>query len=416
MAFGDTEYDESLKKAWSEFCDSLKRSADDLFRDPIRITSPEERAEAFRYLAQSAALAFDWHIENEQMPLHPWLMHLFKPTKKMAGDKSMSMDYGAYIDGRHTYRIVGTRGTSAWIALTALRRGDASDPSSPVNRWQEPYALVLDTEPLIGPDIETEWDGSFGVILAPEPQPGKNWLRTTPETCHVRVRQLFNDWNREEPMSIRIERVGGEPGNAPPPLLHPDRMVEALGKAGEFVRKASAAWGPPPTDERAENEMRNLPVPPTRIGGIDANPGGSMATAWWTLARDEALVLEFAPVPCEMWCIELENVWWCTPDYRWRLVEVTDKQAVLEEDGTCRVVAAHRDPGVPNWLDCSGYSEGRVRYRGLLAEGAPVWSSRVVKLADLSDVLPANAMRIDADARRQQIASRAAGVEKRYRE
>ncbi len=117
-----------------------------------------------------------------------------------------------------------------------------------------------------------------------------------------------------------------------------------------------------------------------------------------------------------MWCIELENVWWCTLDYRWRLVEVTDKQAVLEEDGTCRVVAAHRDPGVPNWLDCSGYSEGWVRYRGLLAESAPVWSSRVVKLTDLSDVLPANAMRIDAEARRQQIASRVAGVEKRYRE
>ncbi len=58
-----------------------------------------------------------------------------------------------------------------------------------------------------------------------------------------------------------------------------------------------------------------------------------------------------------MWCIELENVWWCTLDYRWRLVEVTDKQAVLEEDGTCRVVAANRDPGVPNWLDCSDYSE-----------------------------------------------------------
>jgi hypothetical protein len=119
-----------------------------------------------------------------------------------------------------------------------------------------------------------------------------------------------------------------------------------------------------------------------------------------------------------MWAIELENVWWATADYRWRLVEVTGAQAVLEDDGTCRVVVAHRDPGVPNWLDTATFSEGWVRYRGLLSDGmrGPEWSSRVVKLDELAAHLPPNARRIEPRERQRQIALRAAGVRKRYRD
>jgi hypothetical protein len=117
-----------------------------------------------------------------------------------------------------------------------------------------------------------------------------------------------------------------------------------------------------------------------------------------------------------MWSIEVENAWWCTPDYRWRLVEVTDSQAAIEDDGTCRVVVAHSDPGVPNWLDTGSWPEGWVRYRGTLSEGmrGPQWTSRVVKLSELSATLPTNAKRIDAAGRKQQVQDRVAGVRRRW--
>ena len=419
MAFGDTDYDRLLKDAWDKFCDDLKRSADDLFRDPIRISSVHERAEAFRYLTQAVAQGFLWHVENEPMALHPWLLGLFSPIKKQAGDKSMSRDYGAYVDGRHDYRILGDRGTSRWIALTAVRLPDVADPLSSSARWNEPWALVLDSEPLLGTEIIVEADGTFEIACSKvRPPLAKNWLRITPETNHLRVRQLFDDWNREEPMSIRIERIGGEPGSAPPPLLHPDQMAFALRKAGSFVLKSTEAWGPPPLESRSENQMANMPVPESRIGGIDANPGGVMAVTWWAVAPDEALLLEFKPVPSLMWSIELENVWWVTADYRWRLVEVTDEQAVVDDDGVCRVVVAHQDPGLPNWLDTATFGEGWVRYRGMLSDGmrGPDWNSRVVKLDELLGALPPNVKRIGAADRKQQIALRAAGVRKRYRD
>jgi hypothetical protein len=42
---------------------------------------------------------------------------------------------------------------------------------------------------------------------------------------------------------------------------------------------------------------------------------------------------------------------------------------VLEPDGTFRAVIAHRDPGVPNWLDTEGRPFGLVFWRFFLPEG-----------------------------------------------
>ena len=43
-------------------------------------------------------------------------------------------------------------------------------------------------------------------------------------------------------------------------------------------------------------------------------------------------------------------------------------QTVHEPDGTFRMVLAHRDPGVPNWLDTRGLPHGTMFWRFLLPE------------------------------------------------
>jgi hypothetical protein len=409
MAFGDTEHDRALRDAWHELCDRLKEAGDQLFRDPVKAT-PAIRAESFRYLAQAVSQGFDWHIEN-QMPLHPFLMRMFGPTRKQAGDKSMSMDYGAYIDGRENYRVYGSRGTVRWITASVLRRAE-----TPVRPWNEPWALVTDAPGLIDPDFEIGEDGSFELWVGPDPHDG-NWLATTPECIHLRIRQLFDDWEREEPLTLRIERVGGEPGNtSPPPLLEPDRMVDMLREAAEFAVRSVTAWGPTDTGVPA-NTFRVRPRSDPKVGEIDANPGGVMGMCWWELRPDEAMIIRYLPGPDFYWCWELENVWWSTPDYRWRLETLTPAMATLEDDGHLVIVVAGTDPGVPNWLDTSGYLEGFVRFRSLLPEdeNGPQIDATVVGLAELDHALPPGTRRIDAAGRAAQLRSRAAGVDRRYR-
>jgi hypothetical protein len=78
------------------------------------------------------------------------------------------------------------------------------------------------------------------------------------------------------------------------------------------------------------------------------------------------------------------------------------------------VVVAHEDPGLPNWLDPSGYAEGYVCYRWMLADDCPVPQATQVKAERLFDHLPADVQRISADERREQLAARRRGVINRF--
>jgi len=68
-------------------------------------------------------------------------------------------------------------------------------------------------------------------------------------------------------------------------------------------------------------------------------------------------------------------------DYRYHRVSLNHSQVRLEADGSFRLVVAHRDPGMPNWIETAGHREGVVFCRWLQAETFPEQpSSRVVRL------------------------------------
>ena len=58
-----------------------------------------------------------------------------------------------------------------------------------------------------------------------------------------------------------------------------------------------------------------------------------------------------------------------TYDFTTRPVSLNRKQTRLEPDGSFRMVLAHRDPGVGNWLDTEGRPFGMVFWRFMLPEG-----------------------------------------------
>jgi len=120
------------------------------------------------------------------------------------------------------------------------------------------------------------------------------------------------------------------------------------------------------------------------------------------------------PEKCVYWSVEFGNTWWETVDYRYRLSNTNMHYAVREEDGELIVVVAHEDPGVPNWLDCSGFAAGYVTYRWMLSEQHPVPQATQLKFADLQRHLPPRVKRIYAEDRREQLAARRRGVARRF--
>jgi hypothetical protein len=70
-------------------------------------------------------------------------------------------------------------------------------------------------------------------------------------------------------------------------------------------------------------------------------------------------------------------------DYRYFTNPVNKHTAKLEPDGSVRVVVAHEDPGLPNWITTAGHAQGTMCLRWVRAAEHPVPATRVVKLADL---------------------------------
>lgn len=393
--FGDCEDDAALREAWHGFCDELKRADALVFRDTAPAT-PLDRAKGFRLLARNISLALQFQLDNAD-PSFPELMRYFEPTRKQGGDNGDALYVGAPIDGEHTYRIVGQRGSARYFAITVLENGDTP--------WG---GAVVGT--LFGEQIACDDEGHFEVALGPEPRPG-DWIRTTPGTWRVTVRQFFADWDTEEPMTARIERVDS-PECAP--LLTPERVSRGLGDSAAWVRDSLHYWADM-IDRWKARPGEFLSYRQLDDNAIDATPGGEPLICYWRVAPSEAMVIRVRPPECTYWNVEFGSYWWETMDYRTRHCGVNCHSGVLEEDGELVIVISHDDPGVPNWLDPSGHEEGYVTVRWIGGETAQVPQCRSVPRSALREALPESAARVAPGQREAALRTRKRGIARRFR-
>ena len=61
--------------------------------------------------------------------------------------------------------------------------------------------------------------------------------------------------------------------------------------------------------------------------------------------------------------IQLGNMWYVSLDYINHQTSLTGDQARTDPDGKMRFVISERDPGVANWLECTGHRRGYVQIR-----------------------------------------------------
>ncbi len=389
------QYEKDLREAWDKFCDDLKSAGDIALRETAA-NNAVDRAAAFRLLSRNIGLALQFEMENND-PLHPELLHYFDPLRKQGGDNTDALYVGGPINGTDTYRITGKRGTSRYFGVTVVENGNTP--------WGGGVAGML-----FGDQIETDEEGNFELFLSPDPQPG-NWIKTTPDTFRVTFRQFFADWEGEAPMEARIDRLTGD---GAPPQLTPETVVDGLASASHWVKWSVTYWA---------DMIEKWKVQPNRFlsyrqlddNKIDATPGGEPLISYWMLPPDEALIVRVKPPKSHYWAVEFGNYWWETMDYRYRLASTNCHHATLEDDGELIVVVSHDDPGLPNWLDPSGHSEGYITFRWMLADSCPVPQCEQVKRSELMQRLPNGIKTISAEGRREQLAERRRGIAKRFK-
>ena len=85
---------------------------------------------------------------------------------------------------------------------------------------------------------------------------------------------------------------------------------------------------------------------------------------------------------------QLGNLWGESLEYAHRLGSLNGFQSEVDPDGAIRLVVSHQDPGVPNWINTVGHSQGTMCFRWIRAEEHPQPRTRVVKRSELAETRP----------------------------
>ena len=338
---------------WDRFCDGLKEAGAVILRDQTP-NSELVRAEGYRYLTRLLQLGLDTVLENADRE-RPDFFRISSPTKKQGACNPDQFYDQAPVDGAGTYRIRGSGGSCPMIEISVYSGVIGLDPTSRLVGFLNEEGLSVAN------------DGSFEVVLSPNEHPG-NWIKLEPDARIVMIRQYRLDWDRHRPAEVSIDRLDSV---APPEPLTLARVDEALRLINEMVRN-KAAFFARDSDQRGPSSVNTMAGRGAEIGGGMTMPGGvSFRSAYFKLERDQALLLDFTPPAAPYWGFQLTNYCFETMEYRYRPVSVNNYQAVPEPDGSMRVVVAGRDPGVPNWLDTSGHTEGVVLFRWARTQAPP---------------------------------------------
>jgi hypothetical protein len=155
-------------------------------------------------------------------------------------------------------------------------------------------------------------------------------------------------------------------------------------------------------------------IPPMDMTEMGAAAENRPVIGRFELEDDEALVLEVQPPKGVYWSISLGNPWLETIHYGRHQSSLNGHQAIIDADGIFRAVICATDPGVANWLDTAGHSNGAMLLRCVRTENAPVPNTRVVKVDDVLSALPADTTTTTPDERARIIEARRRAVHERF--
>ncbi|RJG09110.1 DUF1214 domain-containing protein [Pseudomonas cavernicola] len=356
-------------QTWSTFCDALKRSGEQILR-PEAPADAQTRAEGFRYLSRLMRIALEMHVEFAD-PDFPGFFSPSHETAKIGADNPDNLYQYARLNGNNEYRVSGQRGSVAYLSFGTQKGGYETDGT------MTPTGFI-DAE-----QLELNSDGSFEITLSQHPSAG-NWLRLEPASNALIVRQTFLDRKAEKPAQLRIERIGS---SNQPDALDPHRLHQGLQRAASFVENTARLFADWAMDyQRHPNQLP--PANQALCQSVGGDPNIFYYHSYWSLADDEALLIEVESVPeCDFWNLQINNYWMESLDYRYHRICLNKHSARYNDQGGVTLVLSARDPGLPNWLETAGHRQGTLCLRWVGASHHVHPTTRVVKLDSLKEAL-----------------------------
>jgi hypothetical protein len=322
---------------------------------------------------------------------------VWSPYEAPWGGPSSDMVYAwVMLDGRRSYRIWGTRGTTRLTDLQLFNGYFERDDMRGLGN--------LDFEALAtGPN------GSFELIASAARPASGDWLPLDPNEPAIwgQLRDVYWDWASERATEIHIECLDPAPDAMVLPMAETQARLLRSGKLLE--RTVARALGYANMNRKLAGGDNAFGLV---VGATSTDHGASGRAGYggmvWDLASDEeALLITWDPPKARYWSFQNVDMWWLTMDFSHHQSGLNGHQAEIDPDGRLRMVLSLRDPGIANWLDPLGTPIGLCQMRWY--DGTVEQAPQVEKLA-IKDVLTAlpDARRVSVEERRREVAARAA--------
>jgi hypothetical protein len=320
-------------------------AAEKIIAEAPHVRTEQDLLEGYDYLAGSirSALSSAWSYDRD----FPYFIRSATPYTKVGLDNPDTLYFSARIRDDAEYVVTGTRGSTADLSFQILN-GDYA-----------PAAVPDSLNAFDDRDIEIAADGRFELRFGPaRPDAGPNYFVLGPRAAMLLVREVYSDWATQQPGTIaiqRVDRIGQAPPRPAPELLA--KRYDAAAKTLVSQLKTFLAFP----------EWFYLKLPVNTMTEPRLTPGG-LATQYssaghYELADDQALIVTVPVSDAPYQGFQLGTLWYLSMDFANHQTSLTATQARHDPDGKIRFVVSERNPGVANWLECTGHRRGYLQIR-----------------------------------------------------
>jgi hypothetical protein len=336
-----------LTQLTQSFADAVVE-AEKIITGAPHVRTEQDLAEGYDYLAGNIQASL--HLARAYQRDFPYFVQSTGPYTKMGLDNPDTLYFHSYLRDDAEYVVTGRRGTTADLSFQVLN-GDYS----PV---EVPDSLTAFDDRT----IEIAADGSFELRFGPaRDSPGPNYFTLGPGSAMLLVREVYSDWSSEQRGTIAIRRA--DRAGCAPPRPAADALAKRYRVAGKILVSRLRTF-------LAFPEWFYLKLPVNTMTPPRPTPGG-LATQFssaghYDLDDGQAMIVtvpaagrSIAPYQG----IQLGSMWYISLDYIHHQTSLTADQARVDPDGMLRFVISEHDPGVANWLECTGHQRGYVQIR-----------------------------------------------------
>lgn len=308
--------------------------------------SERELLEGMRMIARVSSLCAQMSVEADAE--RPAFFDMCSENRMVGGPNPDGNYYLAMIRGDRSYRVNGSRGTSAYLGLQILA-GTGLTP-----RRMAGYVSDVDLALAAG---------EFALVLSanqPADLAGAQWVQIPGDASSVVVREYVGDRAHEELATLYIEALDPAP---PTPLTDGELADQFTAMAWSLMKLTTLHRTIKPELLDSPNTLQTAEA--ANLGAADTTPDNLYMIGTYRLRPDEALVLEIAPPDTRYWNVTLESIWHECLEPRARHSSVTNRGLAPDADGRVRIAVSAKDFGAGHWLDTGGRHRGFITLRWL---------------------------------------------------